>query len=81
MLDNGRKLYTDNFYTPIRLAEKLISKKTYLTETLQKNRRGNPKNVTNKKLKRDENIAMQNNLGVTVMKWKDKQDVLLLSTL
>lgn len=53
---------------------------THLVGTLRKNRRGNPAEVVSQKLKRGEVIARENKKGITVLKWKDKRDVLMLST-
>jgi hypothetical protein len=80
LLDNGRRLFTDNWYTSIPLAETLIKRKTHMIGTVRRNRRGLPKQVTGKKLKRGSVVAQQNRLGVTVLKWRDKRDVLMLST-
>lgn len=76
----GRSVVTDNFYTSIDLAEKLLENNTHLIGTLRKNRKGLPKEVIEEKLKRGEMVALQNNNGVLVLKWKDKHDVLALST-
>ncbi|XP_025200925.1 piggyBac transposable element-derived protein 4-like [Melanaphis sacchari] len=54
-------------------------KKTHTTGTLRSNRRGNPKEVTTKKLKRGDHIWRRNKY-VYVSKWKDKRDVLCLTT-
>lgn len=54
--------------------------RTHLLGTLRKNRRGNPKAVVAQQLKRGEVIARQNKNGVTILKCKDKRDVLMLST-
>lgn len=48
--------------------------------TLRLNRKGNPIEVVTAKLRRGEVIAQENSKGITVMKWKDKRDVLVLST-
>jgi len=48
--------------------------------TLRKNRRGNSVEVVSKKLKRGELITRKNKSGITILKWKDKRDVLMLST-
>jgi len=53
---------------------------THLVGTLRKNRRGNSAEVVSKKLKRGEVIARENISGITMLKWKDKRDVLMLST-
>lgn len=48
--------------------------------TLRTNRKGSPSEAINTKLKRGEIIAKENNQGITVLKWKDKRDILVLST-
>jgi hypothetical protein len=77
----GRIIVTDNYYTSLDLATRLLEKSTNLLGTLRANRKGNPKDVISRKLKRGELIAKQNEKGVTVMKWCDKRDILILSTL
>lgn len=52
-----RSLQTDNWYNSINLAEKLLSQKTHLIGTLRQNKKRNPQDVTQKKLKRGEIIA------------------------
>jgi len=69
-----------NWYTSVNLAKKLIEKDTHLIGTLRNNRKDTPKEVVFKKLKRGECVAKENKEGVTVLKWKEKRDVLLLST-
>lgn len=80
LLDKGRTVITDNYYTSLDLANKLLDRKTHLLGTLRSNRKGNPKEVTLKKLKRGEIISKENTRGINIMKWKDKRDVLILST-
>uniref|UniRef100_A0A2S2Q7N7 PiggyBac transposable element-derived protein 4 n=1 Tax=Sipha flava TaxID=143950 RepID=A0A2S2Q7N7_9HEMI len=53
---------------------------THVVGTLRVNRKGNPKDVTTKKLKKGQIIAQQSNTNVVVLKWKDKRDLLMLST-
>ena len=81
LLNHGRTLYTDNWYTSVVLAKKLFQQKTDLIGTVRKNRRGLPKVVTCLKIKRGNLVARQNQDGILVLKWKDKRDVLMLSTL
>lgn len=83
LLEEGRILYTDNFYTSIPLAKNLLSKKTHLVGTLRKNRKYIPKEVLNRKLNIDEFYGLESNEGIVVSKWKPKKnkDVLMLSTL
>lgn len=80
ILGKGHTVCTDNWYTSVDLAEKLIAKNTHLMGTLRKNRRGNSVEVVSKKLKRGELIARENTSGITILKCKDKRDVLMLST-
>ncbi|XP_050528048.1 piggyBac transposable element-derived protein 4-like [Daktulosphaira vitifoliae] len=79
-LDLGRTMYTDNWYSSYDLASELLNRSTNLVGTLRSNRKCNPKDVVNKKLKKGEVFAKQCNKGITVLKWKDKRDVLMIST-
>lgn len=81
LLDSGRVLYTDNYYTSIHLAHQLLERSTYLVGTLRSNRKLNPPDVVKAKLKKNEVIAQESDTGVVVLKWKDKRDVLMLSTI
>ncbi|KAG8314738.1 hypothetical protein J6590_108439 [Homalodisca vitripennis] len=54
LLDQGRTLFMDNFYNSVPLAECLLDRRTYVCGTLRSDRRGNPKKVTEKKLKKGE---------------------------
>jgi len=78
-LNKGHSLYIDNFYNSVTLSNILLEKKTHTTGTLRSNRRGNPKEVTTKKLKRGDHIWRRNK-NVNISKWKDKRDVLCLTT-
>ncbi|XP_023225339.1 piggyBac transposable element-derived protein 4-like [Centruroides sculpturatus] len=79
-LGEGRTFTTDNYYTSIELAEHLLERSTHLIGTLRTNRKRIPKEVVNKKLSQNEIIGMHNEKGIVVAKWKDKRDVLMLST-
>lgn len=79
-LNEGRTLYADNFYTSIRLAASLLSNKTYICGTLRCDRRGNPKKIVTDKISKGEMITQENSKGVKCMKWRDKRDVLMVST-
>ena len=70
----------DNFYYSVALTVVLSSKQTYVCDTLRNNRRGNPKDVVEKKLKKGE-VVWKRNDHVTVCKWKDKRDVLTISNM
>lgn len=80
LLGKGYTLYTDNYYTSINLAHKLLAHNTHLVGTLRKNRKMNPKVVVDGKLNQCDIIARESNTGVVITKWKDKREVLMLST-
>lgn len=80
LLNDGRILYVDNFYTSIPLAHHLLQYKTHLVGTLRSNRKYLPLAVMRAKLKKGEIIAKESPDGITVLKWQDKRDVKMLST-
>ena len=80
LLGCGRVIYADNFYSSVPLAEYILQKKTYFCGTLRKARRYIPKEVTLAKLKKGECIGKENRNGVKVHNWRDKRNVLTLST-
>ena len=80
LLQCHRTVVVDNFFTSISLAERLLQNDTYLIGTLRSNRAGSGHEVAQKKLKRGEIYALQSNNGVKLIKWKDKRDVLMIST-
>ncbi|KAJ8971449.1 hypothetical protein NQ314_000706 [Rhamnusium bicolor] len=81
ILENGRIFYTNNWYTSTTLARKLLEKSTHLIGTLRRNRKYTPKNIVNAKFKKGELLVLQTKDGISVMKWRDKRDVLFLSML
>lgn len=80
LLNTGRTLVTDNWYTSIELAEKLLENGTHIVGTLRKNRKFLPKQLVKAKLHKGELKTMENSKGISVFKWRDKRDVMLLST-
>ena len=76
----GHTVCTNRWYTSIDLAQELITKTTHLVGMVQRNCRGISKEVVTKKLRRGEIFAKENSIGITLIKWRDKRDVLLLST-
>lgn len=78
-LNNGHAVYMDNFYNSYSLAKKLLDEKTYCTGTLKKLLKENPKEVVEKRLKKGENVSRFRE-GVHVGKWKDKRDVIYITT-
>ncbi|KAJ8934614.1 hypothetical protein NQ314_013258 [Rhamnusium bicolor] len=45
LLNSGRTIVVDNYYTSVELAHKLLETNTYIIGTLRSNRKCNPKNV------------------------------------
>ncbi|KOB64858.1 putative piggybac transposable element-derived, partial [Operophtera brumata] len=74
-----RLLVTDNYYTSVHLARYLKEHGTDFCGTVRKNRRHLPPDVVNAVLKKGEIAAKQNSF-LTVLKWKDQRDVLVMST-
>ena len=78
-LNKGHHLFMDNYYNSVPLANKLLSKKTHVTGTLRVNRKGLPQEITGRKLRKGEHVWRRQN-QTYVSKWKDKRDVLCLTT-
>ena len=76
--DKGYHLFTDNWYNSVSLTEYLLQRKTYITGTLRRDRKRNPKEVIDKKLRKGE-MFFQSLGDVSVTKWKDKRDVQVIS--
>ena len=54
LLDKGRTVYVDNFYTSLPLAKELLKRKTLLCGTLRSNRKYLPRDVVGTRLQRGE---------------------------
>lgn len=81
LLDEGRVLYTDNWYTSIPLAYQLQQRKTHLVGTLRLNRKHLPPEVVAAaKLRKGDISAKETEDGIVVLKWRDKRIVSALST-
>ncbi|KAF2886199.1 hypothetical protein ILUMI_19975 [Ignelater luminosus] len=70
----------DNFYNSPQLADLLVSKKTDVYGTLRANRKEVPKELSTTKILKGEVIGFQRG-KVAVMKWKDKKEICLLSSI
>nr|CAI5860224.1 unnamed protein product [Callosobruchus analis] len=73
-LMKGHKLFMDNYYNV-----KLLNLKTHTIGTLRANRRGHPKQLVKRKLKKGEHFWLRKRY-VYISKWKDKRDVLMITT-
>ena len=79
LTNQGYWLYTDNYYTCPELTKQLIAKGTMSIGTVRCNRRGMPYDLRNLKLKKGESSYRRQG-DMAVLKWQDKRDVTLLST-
>lgn len=79
-LYKGHSLFMDNYYNSVNVAHKLFKKKTYCTGTLRSNKKHNPKSVIDKKLKIGESTCKYTSDGVCVVKWKDRREVISISS-
>lgn len=70
----------DNWYTSIELAKKLYTCKTDIVGTMRQQRLGVPSDIKTTSLKKRQCIARYNN-KIMLLKWRDKRDILLLSTI
>ena len=70
----------DSNCTSHSLAKYLLTHKTYMCGTVRKNLKPFPHEVMKAKLKKGEIMALENN-GIKVFNWKDKQNVITVSTI
>lgn len=77
-LNKGHTVYVDNWYTSPALFSYLFANKTNACGTVKANRKGMP--VMNKKLKMGD-IECKASQNILAIKWHDKRDVKLLSTI
>lgn len=80
LLDKGYCLIMDNFYMSPELCEILLERKTDSYGTLKKNRKGLPTDFATKKLKLGETVVFHKN-KLMVVRWKDKKDIHMISTI
>ncbi|XP_068122377.1 piggyBac transposable element-derived protein 4-like [Hyperolius riggenbachi] len=80
LLHKGYHLYEDNFYSGVPLFKFLYTAQTMACGTVRLNQKGLPSQVLNTKLKRGESCSLRSN-ELLSLKYKDKRDVLMLSTI
>lgn len=80
---SGFHIFTDRYYTGMELACKLKKQKIHLTGTVQANRKNLPLQVKKGalNLKKHEVKAYRHKDDILCSAWKDKRNVLMLSTL
>ncbi|XP_044141537.1 piggyBac transposable element-derived protein 4-like [Bufo gargarizans] len=80
LLDQGYHLYLDNFYSNISLFKCLANRSTVACGTIRKNQKGLPKTLLGQMLRVGESRALCNE-NILCVKYKDKRDVLMLTTI
>ena len=86
MLDDARLknkgycVFLDNFYSSQALFQDLLGEGFEACGTLRSNRKGIPEDVKTAKLRKGESHFSKDD-SLLFMKWKDKRDVLILSTI
>ncbi|KAI4455237.1 piggybac transposable element-derived protein 4 [Holotrichia oblita] len=78
-LDAGRTVVTENYYTGVPLAIRLLDRGTHFLGTLRRNRQGLPVEITMAKLKKEEIVGKESEAGFVVGKWMVKREVCFLS--
>ena len=78
LLDKGHHVITDNWYTSLRLARYMLTRKTDLTGVVRVNR-GIPERLKNEILDSKQSSFMRNN-DVLAVKYEDRKPVYSLST-
>ncbi|XP_012273615.1 piggyBac transposable element-derived protein 4 [Orussus abietinus] len=79
LFERGYRLYLDNWYTGVPFIEKLCAHKTDVVGTIRKNRIGICEEVRETRIKKGEYIARFKN-KIMLLKWRDKREVYLVST-
>ena len=81
ILDEGRCIYVDNWYSFVELLDELGKRSTDVIGTVRKGRKALPKDVVNAKLNKEETkTAYSPQYNALCMQWKDKRDVRMLSS-
>ena len=78
-LDKGHELYVDRYYTSIPMFQELHQKHTLAVETCQIYRRGMPKTFLNQNIPQGDVLACRQG-PILTLQWRDKRDVVVLST-
>ena len=75
-----RQIFSDNFFTSVKLASDLLEKKTYFCGTIRTNRKGWPVKLRGKKKKVVGAVEMYQQGNLVACQWTEKRVVNILST-
>lgn len=73
-------IVANDFFTSINLARRLLGNDTYLIGTWRSDCVRSGKATAQRKIQRGEIYGLQSDDGVKLIKWKDKREVLMIST-
>lgn len=77
--NKNHRLYMDNFFTSVGLMQHLLQNGVYACGTINSNRKNLPKFKPDKEFQRGEYVWYHSNCGLSVIKWRDKRSVHLIS--
>ena len=80
LLGKGHHVYMDNYYSSPELFSELHYKETFACGTCRSNQKNMPKSVTKANLKKKGQCVFRRNGPLLCIKWKEKKDVVMLST-
>ena len=80
LFHQGYHLYVDNFYSSVPLFRHLYNLKIGCCGTVRPNRRGFPQRLVNTRLRKGEKACLRNE-ELLAVKWKDKRDVFIMSSI
>ena len=80
LLDSYRSVYFDNWFNSPQLLDQMYQRKTLGAGTVRQNRRGLPKAVVQRKLKKGETVYRRKG-HLLCLKWCDKHPVTMLSSI
>ena len=80
LFGKGYCINMDNFFSSPELFDELCEENTDAVGTLRANRKGVPNEIRSKRLQRGEIKAMYRD-KLMVLKWKDKKDIYMISTI
>ncbi|KAK9744860.1 Transposase IS4 [Popillia japonica] len=78
LLNSGKEIILDNWYTSMRLGEYLLTQNTYLTGTIRSNR-GVPNQLTKLPVETYQSCFIRNDMHL-IVRYKDKKDVHLFTS-
>lgn len=80
LLEKGYCLFLDNWYSSPTLYRDLYEMKTNVCGTARINRKGMPRDLKSVQLKKGEAVSFATK-NILAIKWKDKKDVIILTTM